>query len=220
MANAVDICNLALALLGDEATLSSIDPPEGSAQADHCARFYPMALDAMLDSHYWSFCTSRASLNLLTATPAFGWTYAYAEPTNAINIISLFMAGSLDDQNPQQFEIESLADGTTVIYANIQNPIARYTLRVVDPAKFQPLFVDALVDKLASLLAGPVLKGDTGSKMALTYRNLFRDSLAQARASDAAQRRVNIRHNPDFLSARNAIPVSAIGDDNPGLWVR
>jgi hypothetical protein len=220
VANAVDICNLALALLGDEASLSSIDPPEGSAQADHCARFYPMALDTMLDSHYWSFCTSRATLNLLTITPAFGWTYAYAEPTNSINIIGLFNAGSVDDQNPQQFEIEALADGTTVIYANIQNPIARYTLRVVDPAKFQPLFVDALVDKLASLLAGPILKGDTGAKMAITYRRMFTESLAQAKASDAAQRKVTLRHNPDFLAARGAIPVSAIGDDNPGAWVR
>ena len=33
MASEVDICNLALAHLGDAATVSSINPPEGSIQA-------------------------------------------------------------------------------------------------------------------------------------------------------------------------------------------
>ena len=40
MASEVEICNLALARLGDAATVVSIDPPEGSAQAEHCAMFY------------------------------------------------------------------------------------------------------------------------------------------------------------------------------------
>ena len=34
--------------IGDAATVSSINPPEGSAQAEHCARFYPIARDALL----------------------------------------------------------------------------------------------------------------------------------------------------------------------------
>ena len=46
MASVADICNMALGHLGDSATVASIDPPEGSAQAEHCARFYPMVRDA------------------------------------------------------------------------------------------------------------------------------------------------------------------------------
>ena len=45
MATEVDICNLALAHLGDDATIASIKPPEGSAQAEKSARFYPIARD-------------------------------------------------------------------------------------------------------------------------------------------------------------------------------
>ena len=48
MPSEVDICNLALGHLGDSATVATIDPPEGSAQAEHCARFYPIARDARL----------------------------------------------------------------------------------------------------------------------------------------------------------------------------
>lgn len=215
MATVVDICNLALARLGDEATVASIDPPEGSAQASHCARFYPMALDTMLDSHYWSFCTVRASLNLLAAAPKFGWTYAYAEPTNNINIVALFLATATDDQNPQPFEMEALPDGTSVIYTNVESAIARYTIRVNDPAKYQPLFIEALVWLLASNLAGPVLKGDEGIKMSQQCYKMFLMQLTKATTSDTAQRKVKIRHNPDFLAARGATC-----DDSTGAWPR
>ena len=60
MASEVDICNLALSHLGDTATIASLDPPEGSAQAEHCARFYPIARDSLLEMHAWGFATSRA----------------------------------------------------------------------------------------------------------------------------------------------------------------
>ena len=62
MASVVDICNLALGHLGDPATVSSIDPPEGSAQAQHCARFYPIARDSLLEMHSWNFSTYREAL--------------------------------------------------------------------------------------------------------------------------------------------------------------
>ena len=60
MASDVEICNLALSHLGDTATVASIDPPEGSAQAEHCARFYPIARDALLEKHDWSWATRRS----------------------------------------------------------------------------------------------------------------------------------------------------------------
>ena len=51
MSSVVDICNIALSRLGDRATVTSIDPPEGSAQADHCRRFYPIALKTILAAY-------------------------------------------------------------------------------------------------------------------------------------------------------------------------
>jgi hypothetical protein len=220
VATVVDICNLALARLGDEATVASIDPPEGSAQASHCARFYPMALDTMLDSHYWAFSTQRAALVQLSAAPAFGWTYAYAEPNNSVNIISIHKAGASDDKDPQAFEMESLPDGSTIIYSNVQGAVARYTIRANDPAKYQPLFVESLAWLLASNLAGPVLKGDEGIKMTLQCYKMHKATLGDAKTSDAAQRKVSARHNPEFLAARGSYPPGATADDNPGAWAR
>ncbi|NBQ76422.1 MAG: hypothetical protein EBU14_13895, partial [Acetobacteraceae bacterium] len=62
MASEVDICNLALANLGDTATVASINPPEGSAQSEHCSRFYPIARDTLLEMHNWNFSTRRILL--------------------------------------------------------------------------------------------------------------------------------------------------------------
>ena len=72
MASPVDICNTALAYLGDVANVVSIDPAEGSAQAEHCARFYPLARDALLEMHDWGFATRRVALAGL-ANPTTQW---------------------------------------------------------------------------------------------------------------------------------------------------
>ena len=63
MASDVDICNLALSFLGDDANVSSISPPEGSQQSEHCARFYPIARDGLLQMHNWNWASRRVALS-------------------------------------------------------------------------------------------------------------------------------------------------------------
>lgn len=204
MASAVDICNLALAHLGDEATVASIDPPEGSAQAEHCARWYPIARNTLLELHDWSFAIVRAPLSLLAAsTPQ--WACTYARPSGAVRILAVLDADAPDDLQspagstgyaPQPFVCEALADGTQVIRTNQVNAVARYTLEATDTTKFPPLVVDALSYLLASKLAGPVLKGSEGRAAALQLRKYFDEvALPQAKVSDANQRRVELVHN-------------------------
>jgi hypothetical protein len=202
LASDVDICNLALAHLGDDATVATIDPPEGSAQATHCARFYPISRATLQDMNNWGFCTTRQALALLTATPVSGWTYAYAPPSDAVNILALFVAGSADDYSPQPFDIEQLPDGTSVIYTNTPNAVCRYTRHIVDTTKFPPLFIEALAWLLASQLAGPVLKGDAGRAATKECYLMFMARYREATASDAAQRKVEPTHNVAWVAGR------------------
>lgn len=167
-----------------------------------------MALGVMLDSHYWGFTLTRDYLTALAVTPKSGWMYAYAVPNTAMNIVSLFLDGSVNDDNPQDYEIESLADGTEVIYANITPAICRYTCRVTDPTKYQPLFVEAFVLLLMSYLAGPILKGDEGRKEALNNLKLHAVALNKAKESDASQRKITTNRTPAFMEARGAIPFA------------
>ena len=84
MSSEVDICNLALSHLGDEASLASIDPPEGSAQADHCAKFYPIARDLMLEKHPWKFATRRV---LLSPVDVDLWEMEYGTQASFIDCL-------------------------------------------------------------------------------------------------------------------------------------
>jgi hypothetical protein len=208
MASEVDICNLALAHLGDRATVSSISPPEGSAQAEHCARFYPIARDLTLEAHEWGFATVRANLALLTDTPPPGFMFVYQQPSDCRNIIDLIdpnaptffpideRCGHWQDDAftlpATPYELEARGDGTAVIYTNLETAIIRYVRSTTDTTKFSAQFVDAVGWLLASYLAGPVIKGDAGAQMGAACLKAYLTSLAKATTNDANNRRRSI----------------------------
>ncbi|MEX3628259.1 MAG: hypothetical protein VB138_01105 [Burkholderia sp.] len=201
MASEVDICNLALSHLGDEATVASLDPPEGSPQAGYCARFYPAARDALLEMHAWGFATKRVQLPLLPNTWSM-WDYAYGQPSDVLKLLAVLAPDAQDDYtltaqggygstvSPQPFSAELDASGRSVIYTNQPDAVLRYTAIMRDTTKFSPLFVMALSWHLASMLAGPMLKGDVGGAEAKRCAAMMQSYLSQATASDASQRRV------------------------------
>lgn len=201
MASEVDICNLALARLGDNATVASIDPPEGSAQAEHCARFYAVARDSLLEMHAWKFATRRVLLAKLTVE-SWDWAFAYAEPTGALKLLGVLSATASNNDETQPYEAESAANGAAIILTNQEDASLRFVARVTDTTKFSPLFVDALAWLLASYLAGPVLKGDAGAAMAKTCLQSFMLAFSNAKVSDANQRKVRPEHTPAWIAGR------------------
>lgn len=206
MASVSDICNLALSHLGDEAIVADIN--ETSATADYCRKFYPIARDLVLEEHSWNFATTRADLALLATTPPPTWAYTYARPSDAISIISIHQPGSTagvltsfplgvsgvslaetsatDDNEMEEYTQEILDDGSQVIYTNIPNAIVRYVVQVTDTTKYTPMFVMALSRLLASFLAGPVIKGETGMKVGEAQLDIYeKKALPAAMDSDA-----------------------------------
>ena len=213
MASEIDICNLALAHLGDTATIASLSPPEGSAQAEHCAGFYPVARDSLLEMHSWGFATKRVQLALLTSGwPE--WTYAYAQPADALNVIAILPPESTDDYStgvpdsaggsyvPQPFCCEINDSGAPVIYTDQADAVLRYSATVTDPTRFSPLFVMALSWHLASMLAGPIIKGDAGAAEAKRCAGMMQAYLSKAVESDSSQRRVRPEHVVGWMAGR------------------
>lgn len=201
MTSVVDICNLALAGLGDSATVASIDPPEGSAQAEHCTTFYPVARDALLEMHPWKFSTRRATLAELSVD-VFNWAYAYAEPANTLRVLKVLAANDRSDAKSQPFETECDVSGASLIRTDLPEAVALYAVRMTDTTKFSPLFVDALVWLLRSHLAGPILKGDAGRAESKACLQFFGRALLLAKESDAGQRHVEPDHTPGWIGAR------------------
>lgn len=201
MASEVDICNLSLARLGDAASITSIDPPEGSAQAEHCASFYPIARDSLLEMHAWKFATRRTQLAKLTVD-SWNWKFAYAEPAGMIRTLAVLPLSAASNAETQLYETESDANGTPIILTDQDSASLRFIARVTDTTKFSPLFVDALAWLLASYLAGPILKGDTGAAMAKVCLQSFALALSSAKVSDANQRQVRPEHKPTWVAGR------------------
>jgi len=204
--NNVDLANLALAHLGDDATVSALDPPEGSAQAEHCARFLPIARDTLLELHAWKFATRRAQPALREDMANSAWRYVYQEPNGLIRVLAVLPEGYMRDSDggAAEFDCESDDDGNGLILTNTPNATIRYVAQVSDPARYTPLFVEALAWLLASYVAGPLIKGETGAAEAVRCWNAFQLMFARATGSSASQARKRLEHTPTWLAGRSA----------------
>ncbi len=175
MANAVDICNLALSHIGSDAVVTAISPPDGSVEAGYCARFYPLARKVMLSATNWSFATKRVALAEVT-NPSSIWLYAYAQPADCLKPVHIFKAGA-DEEDSAEFEVEN-----SIILTNEPDAVMKYTRDVTDTTKYIEPFVSALSWMLASYLAGPILKGSAGVNAAGA---LLERAMQEARAAGA-----------------------------------
>lgn len=217
MPSEIDIANLALGHLGDDATVTNFNPPEGSAQAEHCARWYPIARDSLLEQHDFGFATRRATLAQLVYTDPTGeWAYAYALPNLCIKPVEVYPSasasnvqltsyplsslvsdnGSLAGANGIEFTVETDDNGNKILLTNQPNAALLYIAQTTDTNKFSPLFVDTLGWYLASYLAGPVLKGDVGRAEAKGCLQIALGLMGKATVSDANQRRKTQASNP------------------------
>jgi hypothetical protein len=202
MASDVDICNMALAFIGDVANITSLSPPEGSAEAEHCAMFYPMARDTLLQSPpAWNFATRRVLLAPLAVRNSWTWKYAYAVPADFLVALAVMKSNAGRDDETEPYIVEN-EDGALVIRTDVPNAALRYTARIEDAGKFPPLFVEGLAWLLASKLAGPIVKGDTGAKMAQQLAQQYLIWKQQAASVDANQGNFQPVHHVGWLEDR------------------
>jgi hypothetical protein len=221
---AIQICNLALSHLGDIATVANITAPT-TAQERYCATFYPMARDLIMEKHAWSFATVRKDLVDSTVTPPDSWQYAYDLPTGLIDMLAVLDPNSVDDYTtpvvfqtsgistapvanlgvvtPQPFTIEyNEAGSKMVLFTNVQDAVGRYVISVTDPARYPMHFVNALAYRLASFLAGPILKGDIGSKVAKDMTAMADKAQMEAEAKDSDERQVVLASGAPWITGR------------------
>lgn len=185
MSSEVDLCNLALSHLGEDAEVIAIDPPDGTILAAQCGRFYPIARDALLEMHPWTFATVRASLALTVAAAPSEWGFAYALPALCLKPNAIYRPDAIEDGRGEDYIVESDPDGNGVIYTNVADAVIRYTRGIEDTTKFTPGFAIALSRLLASYLAGPVIKGSTGIQVSQAQLKWFTIELGTARTEDS-----------------------------------
>ena len=178
MATETEICNLALAHLGEDSITSLSD---GTPRAIACALQYPLTRDEVMRSHRWNFLITRAVLTASGTAPAFGFAKKYQLPADCLRVCEV-NDSEFGDVNTDAYSIEDnflLTDATSVNLV--------YVRQETDTDGYDPLFVRALAIKLAVALS-ETIRGTTG-KTAELLQAYERVTAPLARRVDANEGR-------------------------------
>ena len=182
----VSICNLALIKIGASTITSLTDDMKN---ANLCNQYYEQVVDEVLRMHPWNCAIYRASLAQLESTPAFGYNYQYALPTDPYCLRVLRM-----EDIDSEFRVEGgvlLTDESTCKIS--------YIGRIIDPNKFDPLLVEAIATLLAEYLAYPIIQSNTlKEQMAKEVEEIFR----KAKSTDAQEGTPEELDTSTWLDAR------------------
>ena len=197
MASVVQLCNMALSHIGSDARVISIDPPDGSVEAEKCAQFYDLARTELLEPGSWAFSLKRATLAQVD-NPSDTWAFAYAKPAGCLRAVRLLTAAGVTDREGADFEVEA-----GVILTNEEDAVLVYVTDITDASKFPPSFASALSFLLAGYLAGPIIKGNEGAKFgdAMRQRAMTAAEMSAAASANASSTHTDQTH-PSIVTAR------------------
>lgn len=175
MASTISICNLALGHLGAD----RIDAlTEASSEARACNRFYGQTLDALLAAGPpWRFARHEVVLAEVAGVTASRWAHVHALPADLLRVREV---RAVDDAAAGEGAVayELLGDR---LLSDLTPVSLRYIRRIDDPAKFTPLFVEALSWHLAARLAMPLTRD------ASQRQSAFQMALQAQAAASAAE---------------------------------
>ena len=170
MATSVEICNLALYMVGAE-RISSLT--ENNKRAKICNDIYAIERDSILGSHPWNFATKRIEVAKTATTPEFGYEFEYQLPADRLRIIEI------EDNEVIEYRIEGdklLTDEATIKL--------EYITREEDTSKYPAYFVDAFAAHLAVKLSYPLVQSN---ELKTELRDHYQIMLKNARLYDAQE---------------------------------
>lgn len=194
MASVEDICNLALSHFGQAADITALD--EGSVEADLCQRFYPVALNELLEEFDWSFARTRGTLAELT-NDREDWAYRYQRPSDCLKERRFLPDGYSSEMD----EVARWQREGDNVYTDEELGVLVYTRLLTDTTKFSPLFTVALSWRVSAYIAGPITKDQSG-QTALRLRNVADGMAERAKTSDANMDRNRASHRSTAERAR------------------
>ncbi len=155
---------------------------------------------------YW-FQTDRFSPNFLSPTAGnasrlYEWTFAYALPTDFILLIELNGQNVFYDGGGNTFG--SLYEiYQNVLYCDTQTADIKYNRLEQDTTLYDTMFIDALVYRLAAMMATTLRKDD--SQLSMRMLQMYQAIVTRARVkngNEANARRYSVVSQSRFIAAR------------------
>lgn len=236
MADQLSVANRALLAVGARAQISSLNPSDGSDEANSISVLWTPTFEALARTAQWGCLRQQATLSLLQAaqgtpenpsglsypTPPNPWLYAYAYPSDCLNIrwivpsFPISEGGStppttinnaagtwLPSGGQIQYQISQIKDVNgspiLVVLTNQDQAQAVYTVNQPNPATWDSLFQQAMVNSLGAYLVPALSLSMPLMQMAIKAAEV---AIAQARAVDGNEGVTSMDHLPDWMAAR------------------
>jgi hypothetical protein len=200
MTSQVDIANYALNTLG-ATNIVSLD--ENSKPARLINQRYSAVRDYVFRSHPWNCLLRRAELAQETETPAFGYAYQYALPTNPYCLRVLeFSNGSMSYPQDNMFSNTGgpvfVIEGRKLLTDEGTAKI-KYVAQITDPQEYDV----GLIEALSARLAMEICYAITGStSMVQITAAMYDDKIKEARFTDGTEGAPQKLEASDFIEAR------------------
>lgn len=143
-----EICNMSLGRIG-AVRINSYDS-DGSPNAIHCRLHFWQSMFFVMKSFDWPFARARAELSAHTSTPAFEWDYQYLLPSDFLSMRKNYTE-SPSEWPDLRCEIEG-----DYLMTNDSEVDLKYTKKVTDTAKFDPMFIEVAYLHLTTKLVPPI----------------------------------------------------------------
>ena len=192
MATEVSICNQAISWLGGTLITSLND---NSAEAKLCKANYEPLRDLVLESKDWTFATTRAKLAKLGTPPVYGYSAAFAVPSDTIRILQCSPNPSSGASSPgpsrgdlgfgDELRTSWQREGETIV-CDEDTLYCRYIQKITDPSKFSPGFAHSLAARIAWDIANPLTRSN---KLEEQMKDKYEASIDDSGTMDGLQGR-------------------------------
>jgi len=198
MASQVDICNLALKKLGENAIISIDDD---SDEAESLRLIYDLVLKNELRINNWHFSITRTTLPALAEAPAFGYEKQYALPANYLRAIQV--GEHYFCENLEEYVTDTspfyVIEGNKILTSESAPLKFRYVRNDVSENEFDAGFVMTFASRLAYELAEDSTQSN--SKRDLAARD-YKDALLSALDAGAVEIPAKRQQDDSWILAR------------------
>ena len=169
MASVVSICNSALNQLGAASITALTD---NSKNARLCNERYGTVRDAVFRSHPWNCLIKRQQLAQDTATPAYGFSYQFSLPSDALRLLGI-----------DAYNSDHKVEGRKIL-CNEKSIKITYISQVTDPNEMDVLLRETISAGIAADLGYAITANLQVSKL---MQEKYQYKLSEARHTDASE---------------------------------
>lgn len=195
----LDICNMALAILGQD-YLSSLQ--EDNQRAVLCNQYYDIVRQQLLRAHDWGWARTKDKLVVLREeedSPEYN-TIVYRKPAACLFVIRLYNEQLSRRFGDREFKLEYDSDiKQEVIRTRMEDAYVEYVRDIEDTSIFDSQFISALAAMLAHEIAMSLTGATNLSQLALQKYQL---ALNDARYSNKIEQLEDAVIENPFLNSR------------------